>query len=313
MALFYLGSLLAYLRGREEAAPLWSRVISPGLFVLACFTKETALTLPLALLLCECIWWDQQKATHEALVRALRGLTVHALALAGMLLFLGTHGAYRRLFAISMETRSVSANLRSQVEGVGYLLSTWAWPAGLNIDPRLPVPPSWTGALVLKAGLLMAGLALGFWCLRRRPLLAFGVLWMYLHLLPTNSVVPRLDVVNERQIYLPAVGLSLLVAAGFGALGRHLSVTIPWKRAGTAALALGLALLTILRNRDYRSEVALWNRSVAVNTQNPRAWNNLGCAQFQAGHLDPAREAFQHALQLDPGYVRAQANLELTD
>ena len=46
-----------------------------------------------------------------------------------------------------------------------------------------------------------------------------------------------------------------------------------------------------------------------MGPQNPRAWNNLGCAQFYEGHPKRAREAFQAALQLDPAYALARANL----
>ncbi|MGZ8463901.1 MAG: hypothetical protein ACXW4I_11480, partial [Candidatus Deferrimicrobiaceae bacterium] len=55
MAFFYLGSLLVYLRGRARGSRLLLHVASPILFLLAVASKEVALTLPFALVLCEVV------------------------------------------------------------------------------------------------------------------------------------------------------------------------------------------------------------------------------------------------------------------
>ena len=48
MAFFYFGSLWAYNRGAGTGERIWLHVVSPGLFLLAVLTRETAVTLPLA-------------------------------------------------------------------------------------------------------------------------------------------------------------------------------------------------------------------------------------------------------------------------
>ena len=40
-------------------------------------------------------------------------------------------------------------------------------------------------------------------------MLAFSVLWFFLWLAPTNSFIPRLDVANDRQLYVALIGPSL--------------------------------------------------------------------------------------------------------
>jgi hypothetical protein len=47
-----------------------------------------------------------------------------------------------------------------------------------------------------------------------------GILWFFLHLLPTNSVLPRYDVLSERNLYLPSIGLYLAVTAATVSLAR---------------------------------------------------------------------------------------------
>lgn len=304
MALFYLGSLLAYVVGRERNARIWIAVISPGLFLFALLTKETALTLPFALVL----WEATDPAPQAGGSRCFRGPAVHLGLLVLFALFLSLHGGYGRLLAGYFHTRGVGDNLLTQLGAVTYLMSKWGWPRGLNIDPHLPTVRAWTGPLALAAVLVAAALALGLLQLRRRPWLAFGLLWCLLHLLPTNSLVPRPDVVNERQFYLASAGLALVLVVGLeqavarGALAR-------WTPVGWSALALGLLALTTLRNRDFRTELTLWERSVQVEPGNPRAHNNLGCALAYAGHPGQARRAFEQAVRLDPTYARARVNL----
>jgi tetratricopeptide (TPR) repeat protein len=298
MAAFYLGSVLAYARGRETRSALWLYVVSPALFVLAFLTKETAVTLPVALVLFE--------ATRPVRERFLRLQVVHWAILGGLGVLLFAHPGYARSLGYALNLRSVHDNLLSQIDGVWYLLSRLAWPAELELDPALPVVSRWTWLLAAKALLLAALLAAGLASLRRRPWLAFGVLWFFLQLAPTQSVVPRRDIVNERHVYLAAAGLFF---AGSVALSRVLSPWPRWRTAVAAALLTVLAARTTLRNLDYRSEVAMWESAVRASPDNARAYNNLGYAYALRGDDDAAREAYRAAIRLRPNYVRALNNL----
>jgi len=72
MAFFYLGSLLAYLRGRERGSRFLLYLASPTLFLLAAATKEVALTLPFAMILCEAV-----RREKDGWKEALRAQAVH--------------------------------------------------------------------------------------------------------------------------------------------------------------------------------------------------------------------------------------------
>ena len=67
MTLFYLVAFLAYIKGSEEKKAVWLYVASPALFILAVATKETAVTLPLALLLWEICY--RRTATLKGILR----------------------------------------------------------------------------------------------------------------------------------------------------------------------------------------------------------------------------------------------------
>jgi len=294
-ASFYLGAMLVYLRNR----PAWA---SLGLFALACATRETALTLPAALLLCELATPQRTPWRDIARRQGAHWLLAAALAAAALV-----HARYSHFFAFAFNERSIADNLLSQVQGLGYLVSRVLLLHRMNIDPALPALSAWDAALALQAGALGALLLLGIYSLRKRPWIGFGLCWFFIQLAPTNSIVPRLDVANERHLYLALWGLALAVSVQLGMLGWP---KVAARGVGAAALA-GLAAFSVSRQLDYRSEVALWEAAVREAPWNARAYNNLGYARAVAGDHAGAIREYRQALVFDPADARARYNLEV--
>ncbi len=302
MAFFYLGSLLAYLRGRERGSRFLLYLVSPIFFLLAAASKEVALTLPFALVLCEAV-----RRERDGWKEALRAQAVHWGLLAALAVFFLAHAGYGRLLEACFAIRGVAANLLTQVHGIGYLLSRLVMPFALNIDPDLPVFSGGSPVLLPEALLLAALLAAGIFGLGKRSLAGFGILWFFLHLVPTNSFIPRLDAANERQLYLASWGLFLALAAGADRLREKRGARRV--TAVAAVLVIVLGVLTVYRNTVYRSEIALWEDSARKSPGKARAWNNLGYAYRQAGRFRDAESAYLLALRVDPGYGLARENL----
>jgi tetratricopeptide (TPR) repeat protein len=291
MAALYLLSVLLYLRGSYlSAIP----------FILALGVKETAVTLPAALLLI-------------ALVRpervSWRLQLPHWLVLAagGFVLLLVPR--YFEIVAYGFSQRSPLENLLTQVGGISYLLARLVTLQGYNIDPALAPFQSFTAVFLLQAALILGLLALGLSTVRSRPWLGFGILWFFLQLTPTNSIVPRLDVANDRQLYLASWGLffGLSVEIARIAFPRKISIAL------STAAAMAFAAASIARQFDYRDEITLWEASVREAPENPRARNNLGYAYYLAGRKAEARSEIEAAARLDPAHEKARANLLLLD
>lgn len=293
MSLFYLAALVMWLNAR--------RTVSLVLFLCALLTKETAWTLPFALLLTE---W----ARGESLGTAARRLWPQWATLAFGMLLLIAIADYRSLLAHSLAIRDIGDNLRGQFAGQFYLLTQPLLNLHTNIDPDIAVD---TPALPIQAVVLFALYALGFvlmWRSSRLRWIGFALLWFFLHLLPTNSLLPRNDTANDRQLYLAIIGPAWAVARGVTA------ALAPRIAAPTlSVLALVLAVSTWQRNGDYRSEVALWQATAQHSPSKARAWNNLGYAYQQQSDIKAARAAYQRALTLDPDAGRARINLSLLD
>jgi len=298
MAVFYLAAFLAWLRADEIGNTRWRTLAAPLLFVAALATKETAWTLPFALLL-----WEYAR-TGTWRMAAIRLLPLWVVLAAALAVMAGLPG-YRRLVAFSLESRAPLDNLLTQIGGQFYLLRQWLWPVP-NIDPDLPVVTGLNPTIAVQ-GLLLAGLlAAGIIALRRRSWLGLALLWFFLHLLPTNSLLPRLDVANDRQLYLAGLGPALIAAVALTRL------RLPaLRRALTLAVLLALGIATAWRNLDYHSERTLWEATVRDSPHKARAWLNLGYAYRLEGDLRAARHAYEQALQIDPDYRQARINLNL--
>ncbi len=257
-------------------------------------TRETAVTFPAALLLCELC-----RAERPAWREIVRRQWVHwALLLAGGV-FLLLNQRYFDLIAYGYGERGLADNLLTQVGGISYLILRLVSLHGYNIDPALPTLTEWTPALAFQASLLLSLLILGVANLRRRPWIGFGILWFFLQLVPTNSIVPRLDVANDRQLYLASWGLFLGLCIQLRNLPNF----------AFAGMVIIFAAISIARQLDYRSEIILWESSVALAPWNARAHNNLGYAYQLAGRTDDARREYHSALLFDPHHQKTRFNL----
>lgn len=296
MALLYLLGLLAH--GTPSPKPdVWRKQLLPALcFALALGVKETAVTFPLALLL-----WDM--ACGRRLGAALRRSWASWATLLLAALFFVANDAYFSSMQRSLAFNTLAGNAAAQTVGLFYLLRQWALPLWLNIDPDLPLQPGLWQVVSAGLGLALLLLAAGLsW--RRRPWIAFAITWVLLHLLLLYLFLPRLDVANDRQLYLGAWPLGL-------ALVLELRLRLRAHAANWVVVVLlgSCAVLTVLRNQDYRSEVALWQQTVRLSPDKSRVHNNLGYAYWLAERPVEARREFLAALRLDSDNVKARLNL----
>jgi protein O-mannosyl-transferase len=270
------------------------------LFAAAILVREAAWTLPFALVLGEAA---RGRPAREAWHAARGHFALLAVGVACVLAL----PAYRALLERSFDVRGPLTNLAAQVDGIGYLVSQPLLTLRLSIDPDVAIGPIGMRWL-LEASALLALVALGFALLRRRPLPGFAILWFLLQLLPTNSLIARLDLANDRQLYLALIGPALLAAAALDAVrSRRVALLC------AAALVVVLAVVTVVRNRDYASEVSLWQATAHTSPGKARVWNNLGYALQLTGDRDGAASAYRRALALDPGEYKARVNLELLE
>jgi tetratricopeptide (TPR) repeat protein len=302
MGLFYLLTLYCFIRGVAAARPhLWH-----GCAILTCLlgmaTKEVMVSAPLIVLL-----YDRTFVSgsfREAWIRRRRlylGLAATWILLAWLVAGEAGRGGTAGFGA----GVSWPAYALTQCRAIPHYLRLAFWPHPLVLDYGTEVVHHAAAAapFALLLALLAVGTLLALW---RRPALGFAGAWFFAILAPTSSVVPvATQTIAEHRMYLPLAAVIALAVCGLHALMRRPGLTLVF----TFALALPLGWLTVQRNADYRSALALWSDTVARCPDNARTHCNLGFALFEAGQLPEAIAHYQRALQLQPDYAEAHNNL----
>jgi tetratricopeptide (TPR) repeat protein len=289
---FALASLTLWLHGRERGDARLVHLASPLALAAALACKEYAVVTPVAMLLC---------ARLRGEAGAWRDVRVHALVVALLLAGACAVPRYRALLEASLVAREPAVQLLTQARALSYLALQLVRIHALNADPALAAAERLDAATAwqLLGWVALPVAALQGW--RRHPLLSFALLWYMLWLAPTHSILPRLDVVNERQLYLALAGPAF---AGVVLLLRHAPALI----AAVPVLLVLLALATWQRNAVYADEVTYWADAASKSTHNARAFANLGHALALACRRDEALQALDIALALDPQQHRAAIN-----
>lgn len=301
-ACFCLLSLYCWVRSedsdRKSTATAWLATCCTS-FTLAVATKETALVLPLALLL---------YSADRPVPQTLKRLTPLFALTAVLLIVAFSLPKYRHLLAVSLDTRTIGENLLTQSRALLYLVGQLIRVTNSNADPQLPMVSSldWISAILCTA---WAGTFV--WALlsiRSKPVSSFAVLWFMLWLAPTNSLLPRLDLANDRQLYLAMIGPAWWLAV-------RLVSWRPGRKAlrpsVIALMVVTLSWATYQRNLIYQTEVGFWEDTAARNPDNSRAANNLGMAYAIECRFTDAEAAFQRAVALSGDDYYSRINLIL--
>lgn len=298
--LLLFASALAIARGRLRGAAL--------LFGLALLSRETALAglLPLGALAWTTTASRDPRPRVVGRFRRVEGLLTAALLFAGYLLL---HRRYGELFTYSMEGRPRLSSLAAQLGAIPVGLSLYLRPGALSFDHGEPLParvlswPALTGLALLLLALVGGLLAFA----RGRRALGFGALLWVAALVPTQTMVPKLDALSERPLGLALAGLLLVI----GALVDDLRRRAPRLRllllgAGVPA-ALALALASRSRGALYASDTALVCTAAARSETNARPHYNCALARRDDGDLAAALEEARLAHRLAPFDVEMEA------
>jgi tetratricopeptide (TPR) repeat protein len=275
-------------------------------FALALLSKPMVVTLPFVLLLLD-VWplgrWQGLGGTREAwaLVREKGWLFLMAGGSAVITFIVQRQaGAVQSLDRVPLVTRIAGV----PVAYVHYLVTT-VWP--VHLAPLYPYPssiPWWAGlgALAILIGLS----ALALRSFRSRPYVLVGWCWFLGTLAPVNGFVQvGSPLYSDRYMYVPAIGLFVIVAWMAREWAAVRPVRVPWVAAAGALLVMVLAAVSYQQVQYWRDNITLWEHTVAVTGDNYRGQTNLGFALAQAGQRTRAVEAYREALRLNPTYPNA--------
>jgi tetratricopeptide (TPR) repeat protein len=266
---------------------------SLGLFAMSLLSKEIAIVFPALL------------AWAAVLERRGYAAILPSLAVAGLYLYarqqlLGSavvDFAAREAGVATADpgtggARPLLHNLFTQARVIAAYVALFLVPVGLCIHRHVRVSNTPFEAGVIGGVALIGAMLYGAWRWRRsRPAVSLGIVWFLVSLAPTSSVIPLNQVMNEHRLYLPGVGVALVVGALFARPSRA-----RWLVPAAAAV---LCALTLHRNLDWNDPVRLWASAVRVSPESDGAWNSYGAQLRMRGRFVEAEDAFERALELN--------------
>lgn len=174
-------------------------------------------------------------------------------------------------------------------------------PTGQNLDYDFPISRTILDHGALFGLVLLVAAITVAWNFRKRyRLCAYGFFITLVLFAPTSSIVPIRDLLVERRMYLPFIGMALM-AVGLLQLWKAKPTTLAVALSGVLLVE---AALTYQRNLLWANPVEMWQDSVSKSPEKARPRFQLAYSEFQAGRCADAVSEYERTAQLEkPAYA----------
>jgi tetratricopeptide (TPR) repeat protein len=333
-ALLYMLSLNCYIMARliagDRDSTVRSRRVRLLLYGAALFfallglrTKENAYTLPAAIIMYDVMFIYGLSRLLDTVRKQWRYVaSLSALALAFLVFAISRYGLAALLDKLKA-TNEISRHdyLVTQFRVVVTYLRLLFFPTGQTIDHNYRVyrnafEPEVMASLALLTLLTAAAVYLYRSSRNGSPylrLVSFGIFWFFITLSIESSIIPIIDVMFEHRLYLPSIGAILAVAATLVHLLEKTAGDRRRVRISAASIMIvavtALSCAAHLRNKVWKTELALWSDVIAKKPLNPRGYNMMGSCLQAEYRIHDAIFYFRKALEVDSSYAEARSNL----
>lgn len=288
--LFLIAAFLCYLSARMGKGSFLLYGASVVFFVFGLFCKQFVLVFPVLIFLAE---WLLFRQDPQKLKKVILVVLLVVLASATYLQFIV--GMNLQNLVIGGAPHPVTEYAMTQAWVVTRYLQMLVAPLTLALNHDLRAIESPFNLRFLVGLLVVAGLlSLALVTRQRHALVTFGILWYFVLLSESSSLVPRIDYIYDYRTYPANVGLFILL----GSILTFLYSTR--KRLGGFAIAgllICYGLLSYRQNELWRNPVAFFEKEVLIYPENAKSWNVLGRELFIQGKLEPAEKAFENSLR----------------
>ncbi len=187
-----------------------SLLFSLLLFLIAVFSSEEALMLPLLIILYEFCF--KKEGPGKELIKS--KIAIYAPYFAIALLY-----AAIRFFALGIRGRienylagSFYLTMLTMLKAYAYYIYLLFFPANLTVYHEIKAAASLLELKVIISALILS--AIIFFAVKnyKNKVLFFSVFWFFITLLPFSNILPLQAFIAERYLYLPSIGFSLLAS-----------------------------------------------------------------------------------------------------
>jgi len=327
-ALFYMASVLLYVKGRYAACcPSFTQlryfgipyrtIVFCALSLLAglCafMIKENTASLPGAIVLVEymCFGGTAKQWAKRTLVflPIVTLFVVFVLYVSGVMRGASMSTLLEAMSARSRETELVGrwSYLCTQFNVIVIYLRLLVCPVNQNLDYVYRFNTSFFNGWTPLAFVFLLSLLTGaVWAKKRYPVITMAVFWFFITLSVESSIIPIRDALFEHRLYLPMFGFSLFAAWFVFHLFRKKRL---WAIVLSVVIIASFSTATYLRNEVWQDRETLWRDVLKKSPRNPRAYFSLGIVYEQKGDAQRAIHYYTEVLNIAPDHAHAHYNL----
>ena len=308
-ALFFFLSILLFLLGglkKRKIPSYFYYLLALTTFFIAVLCKETAITLPVIMLLYD-ICLMKEKNWEPFISR----FVFYALfPIMAVLAYIQSPYAFTTLGGL---LKKINLSLLwVQLDILKHPLKLFLFPINLTFEYDFKNQVMW-GSLI--ASFLLLALVL-FLAIKKfylkSAILSFSSLWFLITLAPTNSVMPRAHLFSERNLYVPSFGLSL-----FFAVILYMFLFKEEKKKNWVGISLVLAIglvfssLVVKRNQAYASSSSLWADTFEKTPKKLSVGKTLSIHYLMEEKYPEALKTLNALLKINPGLYDVHQNMGL--
>jgi tetratricopeptide (TPR) repeat protein len=284
--IFFMLTIWTY--ARYARAPNFWRYVTMSIF-LACglMSKATFVPVPLLLLLLD--YWPLQRAET---FRDLRPLIVEKIPL----LALSAAASVATIFAQTVTMATLDQipllwRLKNAIVSIAIYLRQMFWPTDLGIFYPHPHDQLNIWAVLSAAALIIAITLFAITVRQKHPYVLAGWFWFLILVAPVLGIFQTgLQARADRFTYLPHIGITIAIAWLIADL------TQGWRNrkivlGSVASCVVAASTIVAWKQTTYwRDSVSIWERTIAVTSDNQIAQQDLAAALQARGDVADARK-----------------------
>ncbi len=303
-ALFLLIAFILFLKIDEKNLPRGKffgyYACSLFSYFLSLFSKETAVTLPVLLVLFNA-FYTTSACPLQSVMKRVKGIYTGYFIITGFYLFI-RFGLFRHVYIRLDQTQQ---GLFVMLKVVASYIRLLFFPFNLNADYVVPPVTAGIPSFIISVLFVTTTVVILVRLYQSNKRHGFFVSWFFVTLLPVLNIIPIGNIMAERYLYIPIMGFS-------GVTGILIQAYAPKKK--FAALCLGAVIVIfcitcVRRNGIWRDEFTLWRSTVSREPGSTRAHHNLGVVYSLKGFSDYAESAYKRALEINPRDAESHYNM----
>jgi tetratricopeptide (TPR) repeat protein len=302
---FFLGALAIYTL-YMESGKLWQLFFSLFVFLLATFSKSSAVVFSVTLFLWDYFAGRKLHTKKTGWRNLLEKLPFLAISIIMGIVALNFRVDEYHLYNYNLLDRFFV--MCASIAGYFFKL---LFPFGLAFTYTYPSKTG--GFLPWYIYLMPVVLCLVAWGLYKlkvpKKVLIFGFGFFLVNIILTQTTVLIDNFQSNRYAYLSYIGLYFILAWSMNTLvhstkGWASKLRIVWMGIPVIFIAL-FAFLTYSRNFLWKDTVTLLNNSITNQEDVPFTYSNRGITKFKNGDYNGALADFDKSISLDPGFTLA--------